>query len=402
MKRIALVAATLFLGAGAASAQLAQTPQMGWSTWNKFQTKIDEKLLMDTADKMVELGLVDAGYVYLNIDDGWHGQRDEQGFIHEDPNKFPSGMKAMADYLHAKGMKLGIYSDAGRQTCACYAGSYGHEYQDAYTYAKWGVDYLKYDWCYTENINPKGAYRLIYDALQSTGREIFLSVCDWGHSNPWEWVSEFAQSWRTTGDIWPYFDTIPEQFLDQWHGIPIMDIVDKNESLRAYAGPGHWNDPDMLQVGNGSLTLAENRAHFSLWCMMAAPLILGNDVVNMPEEVLEIVINKEAIAIDQDLLGVQGLRLKSENNIEYWLKPLANGDWAVLLLNRGVEDAAVILDWNSLKYYDELSGRTFDPTGCKAHNIWDKKAKDIKTKKPVRLNIASHDVVMFRVCKLKK
>ena len=158
----------------------------------------------------------------------------------------------------------------------------------------------------------------------------------------------------------------------------------------------------MLQVGNGSLTLAENRAHFSLWCMMAAPLILGNDVVNMPEEVLEIVINKEAIAIDQDLLGVQGLRLKSENNIEYWLKPLANGDWAVLLLNRGVEDAAVILDWNSLKYYDELSGRTFDPIGCKAHNIWDKKAKDIKTKKPVRLNIASHDVVMFRVCKLKK
>lgn len=398
MKRFTFFLTALLAVSVSAYAQLAQTPQMGWSTWNKFATGINEELLKATADKMVELGLVDAGYIYFNIDDGWHGSRDEQGFIHPDPEKFPSGMKAMADYIHSKGMKMGIYSDAGRKTCGCFAGSLGHEYQDAYTYAQWGVDYLKYDWCYTENINPKGAYRLMHDAIKSTGREIFLSMCEWGQSKPWEWASDFAQSWRTTGDIWPYFDTIPEEFLSGFHGSPIMTLVDKNEPLREYAGPGHWNDPDMLEVGNG-MSVAEDRAHFSLWCMMAAPLILGNDLTNMSQQTLDIILNKEAIAIDQDPLGVQGLRLRAEGNIEYWLKPLQNGDWAVLVLNRGAEQEKVTLDWNSLKHYDAFSGRTFDPTECKAHNIWDKKARTLKTNKPVKLTIASHDVVMYRVCK---
>lgn len=398
MKRLTLIVCSALLCVFPAKAQLAQTPQMGWSTWNKFATNINEDLLKATADKMVELGLVDAGYVYFNIDDGWHGTRDEQGFIHEDPAKFPSGMKSMADYIHSKGMKLGIYSDAGRQTCGCFAGSLGHEYQDAYTYAKWGVDYLKYDWCYTENINPKGAYHLMHDAIQATGREIFLSVCEWGKSKPWEWASDIAQSWRTTGDIWPYFDTIPEEFLSGFHGSPIMKLVDLNEPLRAYAGPGHWNDPDMLEVGNG-MSVAEDRAHFSLWCMMAAPLILGNDLTAMTQETLDIILNKEAISIDQDPLGVQGLRLRTEGDVEYWLKPLQNGDWAVLVLNRGAEDVKVSLDWDSLKYYDALSDRTFDPEGCRAHNIWNRKAKDIKTSKPAKLTIASHDVVMYRVWK---
>lgn len=401
MKKTTLIAALLAL-AFSANAQLAQTPQMGWSTWNKFQTNINEDLLKATADKMVELGLVDAGYVYLNIDDGWHGERDAQGFVTVDVKKFPSGMKAFTDYCHDKGLKVGIYSDAGRQTCACYTGSFGHEYQDAYTYAQWGVDYLKYDWCFTENINPKGAYRLISDALKSTGREIFLSMCEWGTFKPWEWAADFAQSWRTTGDIWPYFDELPREYgPDEWHGLTIMTIVDSNEPLRAYAGPGHWNDPDMLEVGNG-MTVAEDRAHFSLWCMMAAPLILGNDLTTMSDETLNIILNKEAIAIDQDPLGVQGLRLKTENNIEYWLKPLQNGDWAVMLLNRGKEDAQVVLDWNSLKYYDNLSGRTFDPTNCVAKNIWNAKSGALKTKKPLKLNIASHDVALYRVCKKQK
>ena len=395
----ALAALMITPAFGQETSKFAATPQMGWNSWNKFGVNINEDLIKATADKMVELGLVDAGYIYLNLDDGWHGERDEQGFIHVDPQKFPSGMKALAQYVHSKGMKLGIYSDAGWKTCAGCAGSYGHEFQDAFTYAQWGVDYLKYDWCYTENINPKGAYKLMSEALKATGRQIWFSMCEWGTAKPWEWAADIAQSWRTTGDIWPYFDTIPAEFENQWHGEPVMKLVDLNEPLRAYAGPGHWNDPDMLEVGNGSLTLAENRAHFTLWCMMAAPLLMGNDLTTMPEEILQILCNKDVIAIDQDPLGVQGLRLKSEGGIEYWFKPLEGGDWAVCFLNRGAEDKVVLIDWESLKFTDELSGKTFDPAGCKAQNLWDKKVRARKTKGTQKVYIPSHDVLLYRVGK---
>lgn len=395
----ALAALMITPAFGQETSKFAATPQMGWNSWNKFGVNINEDLIKATADKMVELGLVDAGYIYLNLDDGWHGERDEQGFIQVDPEKFPSGMKALADYVHSKGMKLGIYSDAGWKTCAGCAGSYGHEFQDAFTYAQWGVDYLKYDWCYTENINPKGAYKLMSEALKATGRQIWFSMCEWGTAKPWEWAADIAQSWRTTGDIWPYFDTIPAEFENQWHGEPVMKLVDLNEPLRAYAGPGHWNDPDMLEVGNGSLTLAENRAHFTLWCMMAAPLLMGNDLTTMPEEILQILCNKDVIAIDQDPLGVQGLRLKSEGGIEYWFKPLEGGDWAVCFLNRGAEDKVVLIDWESLKFTDELSGKTFDPAGCKAQNLWDKKVRARKTKGTQKVYIPSHDVLLYRVGK---
>ncbi len=395
----ALAALMITPAFGQETSKFAATPQMGWNSWNKFGVNINEDLIKATADKMVELDLVDAGYIYLNLDDGWHGERDEQGFIHEDPVKFPSGIKALADYLHSKGMKLGIYSDAGWKTCAQCAGSYGHEFQDAYTYAQWGVDYLKYDWCFTENINPKGAYKLMSEALKATGRQIWFSMCEWGTAKPWEWAADIAQSWRTTGDIWPYFDTIPAEFENQWHGDPIMMLVDLNEPLRAYAGPGHWNDPDMLEVGNGPLTLAENRAHFTLWCMMAAPLLMGNDLTTMPEEILQILCNKDVIAIDQDPLGVQGLRLKSEGGIEYWFKPLENGDWAVCFFNRGAEDKVVLIDWESLKFTDELSGKTFDPAGCKAQNLWDKRVRARKTKGTQKVYIPSHDVLLYRVGK---
>ena len=397
---IAALAAALLLpfGAFAQKAEgLAATPQMGWNSWNKFGVNINEDLIKATADKMVELGLVDAGYIYLNLDDGWHGERDEQGFIQVNPEKFPSGMKALADYVHSKGMKLGLYSDVGPKTCAMCEGSLGHEYQDAYTYAQWGIDYLKYDWCHNTDLNPKGAYKLMSNALKATGRPIFYSMCEWGTNKPWEWAADIAHSWRTTGDIWPYFDTIPSEFDGQWHGEPIMTLVDINEPLRAYAGPGHWNDPDMLEVGNGSLTMAENRAHFTLWCMMAAPLLLGNDLTTMSDEVLQILINKDVIAIDQDPLGIQGLRLKSENGIEYWFKPLQGGDWAFCLFNRGAEDAVVNLDWNSLVFTDELSGLTFNPAGCKAYNLWNKKAKARKAKGVQKISIPTHDVVLYRV-----
>ncbi len=394
---------------------LADTPQMGWSSWNKFQTEINETLIRDIADKMVELGLVEAGYVYLNLDDGWHGERDEQGFVHEDKEKFPSGMKALADYLHSKGLKLGIYSDAGTNTCACYTGSLGHEYQDAFTYARWGVDYLKYDWCYTSNINPKGAYALMRDALRWAGRPIFFSMCEWGQSKPWEWAEEVGHSWRTTGDIGVGFLPISQRYDEEgnpvWTPLGVMAIVDMNEPLRQYAGPGHWNDPDMLEVGNG-MTAAEDRAHFTLWCMMAAPLILGNDLTDMTPETLATITNKEVIAVDQDPLGIQGLRLKKEGDLQYWFKPLAGGDWAFCVLNVGDAPVTVTLDWSSLEVNDELSGRSTDfaTVNYRVEDLWNASVKPFTTlvkgkgrsggrliPKRASVVVGSHDVVLYRL-----
>lgn len=394
---------------------LADTPQMGWSSWNKFQTNIHEDLIKDIADKMVEYGLVDAGYVYLNLDDGWHGERDEQGFIHEDPEKFPSGMKALADYLHARGLKLGIYSDAGTNTCACYAGSLGHEYQDAFMYAHWGVDYLKYDWCYTININPKGAYSLMRNALRAAGRPILFSMCEWGSSKPWEWAADVGHSWRTTGDIGISFMPIPlrrgPDGRPLWKALGVMEIVEMNEPLRQYAGPGHWNDPDMLEVGNG-MSVSEDRAHFTLWCMMAAPLILGNDITNMTPETLAIITNREMIAVDQDPLGVQGLRLKKDGDLQYWFKPLSDGDWAFCILNTGDAAVTVPVDWTALEVNDELSGRStsFGSVNYTVKDIWNPVAKPFMTLikgkgkqrgKLVPVNtqvvVGSHDVAAFRL-----
>ena len=397
---------------------LADTPQMGWSSWNKFQVDINETLIKDIADKMVSLGLVDAGYVYLNLDDGWHGERDELGFVHEDLQKFPSGMKALADYLHQRGMKLGIYSDAGTNTCACYTGSLGHEYQDAYVYAYWGVDYLKYDWCFTNNINPKGAYTLMRNALRDAGRPILFSMCEWGTSKPWEWAADVGHSWRTTGDIGVGFLPIPQRYDENgnplWKALGVMEIVDMNEPLRAYAGPGHWNDPDMLEVGNG-MTAAEDRAHFTLWCMMAAPLILGNDITNMTPETLATITNKDVIAIDQDPLGIQGLRLKNEGDLQYWFKPLADGDWAFCILNIGEEPVTVDIDWASLEVNDALSGRctNFATVNYNVKDLWNAAAKPFTTlvkgkgklrkqlvPNPATAVVPSHDVVLYRLSPL--
>jgi len=396
---------------------IAETPQMGWNPWNKFATNINEDLIKATADKMVELGLVDAGYVYLNLDDGWHGERDQQGFIHEDPEKFPSGIKALADYMHERGLKLGIYSDAGTNTCACYAGSLGHEYQDALTYASWGIDYLKYDWCYTQNLNPKGAYITMRSALRAAGRPILFSICEWGSNKPWEWAADVGHSWRTTGDIGVHFTPVPitydENGRPRWRPQSVLDILDQNEPLRAYAGPGHWNDPDMLEVGNG-MTVAEDRSHFTLWCMMAAPLILGNDLTNMSEETLAIITNREVIAIDQDPLGIQGLRTKKEGDLQYWFKPLSDGAWAFCLLNAGPEDQTVELDWESLEFYDELSGRSpsFAEVNYQAKDLWNANAKPFKTRAKgkkrgqtvgakVLVSVPSHDVVTYRLTPLQ-
>jgi len=374
---------------------LADTPPMGWNSWNKFACNINEKLIREIADAMVETGLRDMGYVYLNLDDCWHGQRDSLGFIQADPEKFPSGMKALADYVHSKGLKIGLYSDAGRSTCGGRPGSFGHEYQDALQYAKWGIDYLKYDWCDSEDINPVGAYNLMRDALHAAGRPIFFSMCEWGSSKPWKWAAETAHSWRTTGDIFNCFDCVDEH--PGWKAYGVMQILDMQEGLREYAGPGHWNDPDMLEVGNGQ-TVNEDRAHFSMWCMLAAPLILGNDIRNMSQETKDIIMNKEVIAIDQDKAGIQGLKFLAENGLEFWFKPLEDEAWAFCILNRTTEPKEYAIDWQKFNLYDDVAKRftDFDSKIYEIRDLWGK--KDVgNTKKGRTVVIPGHDVVLYRL-----
>lgn len=374
---------------------LCRTPPMGWSSWNTFACSIDEQLIREIADKMVELGLRDAGYIYLNMDDCWHGERDADGFIHANAERFSGGIQQLADYVHSKGLKLGIYSDAGSETCGGKPGSQGHEYQDALTYARWGIDYLKYDWCNTENVNSKGAYALMAKALRASGRDIVFSLCEWGDTQAYSWAADLGHLWRTTGDVNCCFDC--ELDFGGWKSLGVLQILDKNEPLRRFAGPGHWNDPDMLEVGNG-MTVGEDRAHFAMWCMMAAPLILGNDIRNMSKETADIILNKEMIAIDQDPLGVQGLRYRVESGIEYWLKPLENGDWAFTILNRTLTDRTINLDFKAFNMYDNLSKHAFQSAShvYKVRNVWAHK-DEASSDKARKVTIPAHDVVTYRL-----
>jgi alpha-galactosidase len=301
---------------------LALTPPMGWNSWNKFACNVNEQTVRDSADAMVASGMRDAGYQYVVIDDCWHGPRDANGFISADRQKFPSGIKALADYVHSKGLKFGIYSDAGRLTCGGRPGSQGHEYQDALTYARWGVDYLKYDWCSTGDRNAQEAYALMADALRQSGRDIVFSICEWGTAKPWLWAQNIGNLWRTTGDISDDFGT--KKKAHDWEH-PMLQLLDWNEPLWPFAGPGHWNDADMLEVGNGGMTPVEYRSHFSLWAMMASPLMAGNDIAHMDDATKLILLNKEVIAIDQDKLGVQGHRVVKDGDKEVWVKPLSGG-----------------------------------------------------------------------------
>lgn len=348
--------------AGEAANGLALTPPMGWNSWNKFACNVNEATVRATADAIVSSGMRDAGYAYVVIDDCWHGPRDADGFITADKEKFPSGIKALADYVHSRGLKFGIYSDAGRHTCGGRPGSQGHEYQDALAYARWGVDYLKYDWCDTGSRNPEEAYKLMADALRATGRDVVFSMCEWGNAKPWLWALKVGNLWRTTGDV-----------IDHWEGKydyswGVVSIVDMNEPLWDKAGPGHWNDPDMLEVGNGGLSDAEYRSHFSLWAMMAAPLIAGNDIANMSEATRAILLNREVIAVDQDPLGVQGHRVAKDGTSEVWLKPLSGGRQALLLFNRGAAPATITASW-------ALLGRPVDAK-LKVRDVW--AHKDLK------------------------
>ena len=372
---------------------LALTPPMGWNSWNKFACNVDEKLIREVADALVASGLKDAGYTYLNLDDCWHGERDAQGFIQPDAKRFPSGMKALADYLHSKGLKMGIYSDAGSQTCGGRPGSRGYEFQDAQQYAAWGVDYLKYDWCNTEGLKAEGAYKTITAALRKAGRPMVLSICEWGTDKPWEWGPSVGHLWRTTGDIYNCFDCVEDH--GTWKSFGTMQIMDKQAGLRQYAGPSHWNDPDMLEVGNG-MVANEDRAHFTMWCMMAAPLILGNDLRHMSPATKETLTNREVLALDQDPLGVQGFRYAAHDSLETWLKPLAGGRWAVAFLNRSRQPRPVRFDWQATPITDELTKAELNArrTTYRLRNPWVQKDAGT-TKKPFVTTVPAHDVVVL-------
>ena len=349
MAVLAALALGVFLGAAPATVQadpmrtraangLALTPPMGWNSWNHFACDIDEGKIRAQADAMVANGMKAAGYEYVVIDDCWQTRRDAHGDIVADAARFPSGIKALADYVHGRGLKFGIYSDAGDGTCQNRPGSRGHEYQDAAQYARWGVDYLKYDWCNTENLSAQAAYETMADALRATGRPILFSMCEWGLHQPWKWGEKAGGNiWRTTGDIFDAFEGVSPDH----HSLGMMTIADQMAPLADYAGPGHWNDPDMLEVGNGGMTEVEYRTHFALWAMLAAPLVAGNDLASMSPRTLAILTARDIIAIDQDPLGKQGRRLVKRPGEEVWVKPLSGGATAVLVLNRSGETRKV-------------------------------------------------------------
>jgi alpha-galactosidase len=374
---------------------LAATPPMGWNSWNHFGCDVDEQLIRETAEAMVSSGMKEAGYQYVNIDDCWHGERDELGFIRPDPERFPSGMKALADYVHSLGLKLGIYSDAGWKTCAGRPGSRGREYQDAYTYAQWGIDYLKYDWCNTEGLEAEGAYLTMRDALFAAGRPIVFSICEWGTNDPWEWGKKIGHLWRTTGDIYACFDC--EYDHGTWSSWGVLRILDMQEGLRVHAGPGHWNDPDMMEVGRG-MRVSEDRAHFSMWAMLAAPLLAGNDLRDMSEETVEILTNREVIAVDQDPLGVQGFKYRDEGELEIWFKPLVEGAWAMAVLNRAGEPNPVQFDWSGEVVADDLSGREalFQARVYRIRDLWTGREMGT-TRETLTAEVPGRDVLMVRL-----
>ncbi len=359
--------------------QLALTPPMGWNSWNKFAEKVDAKTVKEIADAMVSSGMKDAGYIYVNIDDTWQGKRDAQGVLQ--PNeKFPD-MKGLADYVHSKGLKIGIYSSPGPKTCAGYEGSYQHEELDARTWAAWGIDYLKYDWCSAKTVykdaEMPAVYKKMGDALKATGRPIVYSLCQYGLDKVWEWgAASGGNLWRTTGDI-----------EDVWKSMATIGF-DKETGLEQYAGPGHWNDPDMLEIGNGNMDAVEYRTHMSLWCMLAAPLLAGNDVRSMDDETRQLLINREVIAIDQDKLGKQGFRVSKDGRTEVWVKPLEGGDLAVALFNRGDNADLMIAKWTDLGLNGKHSVR----------DVW-AHADRGKIKDLFEAEVSGHGVVMLRVSK---
>ena len=355
---------------------LAKTPPMGWNSWNKFHGRVDDASVRGMADAIASTGMKDAGYIYVNIDDTWQGARDAAGNIQAN-KKFPD-MKALADYVHSKGLKLGIYSSPGPNTCAGYEGTFGHEMQDAKTYAAWGIDYLKYDWCGARNIytdeEMQAAYQKMGDALRAANRPIVYSLCQYGRADVWKWGPEVGGNlWRTTGDI-----------SDRWDSM--TNIGFKQDELAPYARPGHWNDPDMLEIGNAGMNEDEYRTHMSLWSILAAPLLAGNDLRDMTQGIKGILMNREVIAIDQDKAGKQGHRLSQSGTHEIWVRDLDREAKAVALFNRGDDAARMSVKWSDLG----VKGK------AKARDLW--AHTDVKVEgAEFSATVPSHGVVMLRV-----
>ena len=357
---------------------------MGWNSWNHFHRTIDDKTVRAQADALVSTGMRDAGYIYVNIDDTWEAGRDAQGNIQTN-SKFPD-MKALADYVHSKGLKIGIYSSPGAKTCAGYEGSLGHEEQDAASYAAWGIDYLKYDLCglrvqLKAAPSPEAAHKMMVDAyikmrdaLRKTGRPIVYSLCQYGNDAVWRWGTDVGGNlWRTTGDISDKYDSM-------------AGIGFSQAGLARFAGPGHWNDPDMLEVGNGGMTPDEYRQHMSLWVILAAPLLAGNDLTTMSPETVAMLTNREVVAIDQDSLGKQGDRVSAEGPLEIWAKPLADGSKAVGVFNRHHTALSITVDFKQLGFNGPVQVR----------DIW--QAKDLGSMQDsYSVTVPPHGVILLRV-----
>ena len=355
------------------SSTLAKTPPMGWNSWNKFGCNVSEQLIRETADAMVASGMRDAGYEYVNIDDCWQVSRDANGTIIADSTRFPAGIKALADYVHSKALKLGIYTDAGTNTCEGRPGSLNHELQDARTYAEWGVDYVKVDWCHAEKLDAEVQYAKFRDALAQTGRPIVFSICNWGVDAPWKWGPRTGNLWRTTGDISDNYDR--------------MSVIGfSQDGLEKFAGPGHWNDPDMLEVGNGGMSADEYRTHMSLWALLAAPLLAGNDLRSMTPETRNMLTDREIIAVDQDPRGTQGHRVWQEGPLEVWARPLADGNEAVGLFNRGESTLNITFELASLSKRHT----------AKIRDLWEH--KDLGTiTDSYKASVPKHGVIMLKV-----
>nr|ADE77708.1 unknown [Picea sitchensis] len=355
---------------------LGKTPQMGWNSWNHFGCNIDENIIRGTADAMVSTGLSKVGYEYVNIDDCWGElNRDAQGNLVAKASTFPSGMKALVDYVHSKGLKLGIYSDAGYYTCSkTMPGSLGYEEQDAKTFASWGIDYLKYDNCFNNGTNPQERYPKMSEALSNAGCPIFYSMCEWGDQNPATWGPKIANSWRTTGDIQDNWDSITSR-------------ADQNDQWAAYAGPGGWNDPDMLEVGNGNMSTVEYRSHFSIWALMKAPLLIGCDIRSATSETLEILSNSEVINVNQDPLGVQGKKVSQQGDLEVWAGPLSNNRVAVILWNRSTSQDAITANWGAI-------GLPSDAI-VQARDLWAHSYLPSDLQGSLTSTVDSHDVKMY-------
>ena len=386
-----VAASTVIIPANAIaqSSAVALTPPMGWNSWNYFAGKVTDKDIRNSADQIVASGMRDAGYIYVNIDDTWEGERDANGVLHTN-SKFPD-MKALADYVHSKGLKIGIYSSPGPKTCAGFEGSLGHEEQDAKLYAEWGFDYLKYDLCsfipavmekQAPNDKPAqmrlmvAAYDKMARALKATGRPIVFSLCQYGWDSPWQWAPGIGGNlWRTTGDI-----------QARWQSV--YDILSQQKGLAPYAGPGHWNDPDMLEVGNGKLSLAENRTHFSMWAMLAAPLLAGNDLPNMKPEIRDILTNRDVIAVDQDPLGHQARYIYSGGQVEVWTRELKGGAKAIAIINVGSDV------YSTHPFRLDLTKLGLEGTQG-AKNLWTGKEIELTNNMPIEL--ASHDVLLLRI-----